>query len=69
MSRSHRLRGALKASGPPEALEEIRRELKAETARTYIERLVDEFPPLTELQRAKLAAVLLGARREGANAG
>lgn len=32
----------------------------------YIRRLVDEAPPLSELQRARLAALLLGARREPA---
>lgn len=62
-SRSHALRGALKSqAATPEAKEEIRRELKAETAESYIKRLVDEAPPLTELQRARLAALLLGGR-------
>lgn len=63
MSRSHALRGALKSRvASPEEKTNIRRELRATTAESYIERLVAEAPPLTFEQRARLAALLLGAR-------
>lgn len=35
------------------------RQARASEAADYIERLVNEAPPLTELQRARLAALLL----------
>lgn len=47
----------------PERIEEARTELKYTTATDYIGRLVAEAPPLTELQRARLAALLLGSAR------
>jgi hypothetical protein len=64
VSRSHALRGSLKSrKATPEAVEATRAELKALSAESYIARLVDQAPPLTEVQRARLAALLLGARR------
>jgi hypothetical protein len=65
VSRSHALRGSLKSrKATPETVEATRSELKALSAANYITRLVDEAPPLTEVQRARLAALLLGARRD-----
>ncbi len=47
---------------------ELDRDLKAARASEYVRRLVSEAPPLTELQRARLAALLLGARPDRAEA-
>lgn len=65
--RSHQARGAiggLKRTGAsPDRIEAARTELKYATASDYIARLVDAAPPLSEVQRARLAALLLGAHR------
>lgn len=45
------------------ATENARRESRYHFAEERIRRIVDAAPPLTELQRARLAALLLGARR------
>lgn len=37
---------------------EARRELRALTVEEYVKRVVDEFPPLTDEQRSKIAALL-----------
>lgn len=42
-----------------------RREARYRFAADRIRKIVDGMPPLTETQRARLAALLLGARREG----
>ena len=73
-SESHQRRGALggltRVRAEPERIEEARAELKFTTATDYVRRLVDEAPPLTELQRARLATLLLtGRKAEAANAG
>lgn len=44
------------------------REARAAELADYIAREVDAAPPLSELQRARLAALLLGARRAGGDA-
>jgi len=44
----------------PELVEGERQRFKAEAAERYVKRLVDEFPPLTSEQRARLAVLLLG---------
>jgi hypothetical protein len=72
-SQSHQRRGALggltRVKAEPERIEEARSELKYVTATDYVRRLVDDLPPLTELQRARLATLLLsGPGREGADA-
>ena len=45
------------------ATENARREARFRFAQERIQRIVDAAPPLTELQRARLAGILLGARR------
>ena len=50
---------------PQEVIDKQRLELREAVAENYIARLVDELPPLTEVQRARLATLLLtGPRRE-----
>lgn len=49
-----------RASDDPELLE-ARRDLRAERLAAYITRTVDEAPPLTAEQRARLTALLGGA--------
>lgn len=70
MSRSHQARGAiggLKRTGASsDRIEAAYAELKYATASDYIRSVVDELPPLTEVQRARLAALLLGAHRDEA---
>lgn len=62
-----RLAGAARR-GNTALVDEARRDLRAARAEDYILKLVDEAPALTELQRARLAALLLPARRGGAAA-
>ncbi len=63
----HRARVANAAlRGDADAVEAARLDLRSAKAEQYIRRLVDEAPPLSELQRARLAALLLGARRDEA---
>jgi len=67
MSRSHAARGSiggLRRTGATEdRIAAARADLRYETLASYIERQVDAAPPLSEIQRARLAALLLGARR------
>jgi hypothetical protein len=42
-------------------LVDARRDLRAATAAQYVKELVDGWPPLTEAQRGRLAALLAGA--------
>ena len=69
-SESHQRRGALggltRVRAEPERIEEARAELKFTTASDYVKRLVDELPPLTEVQRARLAALLLSGPKAAA---
>ena len=62
-SESHQKRGALggltRVKANRDRIDEARAELKFTTAADYIKRLVEDAPPLTELQRARLAALLL----------
>ncbi len=44
------------------AIAAARRELRAIRAEDYVRRLVEQAPPLTDEQRIRLAALLLGAR-------
>jgi hypothetical protein len=44
----------------PDLTEADRRAFKANAAERYVRQLVDEFPPLTPEQRARLAVLLLG---------
>lgn len=61
-----RVAGLAKNHADPADIDEARRDLKALKAQEYIRRLVDSAPPLSELQRARLAAFLLPAVREAA---
>lgn len=55
----HRATLAAIARHHPDAdLTELRTELRTATAAEYIRKLVDEAPPLSEEQRARLAALL-----------
>lgn len=60
---SHAARGHIgvlvRRGADPEDIEAARAELKAVMAEEYIQRLVAEAPPITETQRAKLAAILV----------
>lgn len=49
----------------PELVAEERRQLKADAAARYVKDLVDTWPPLTDAQRGRLAALLLGGTRNG----
>lgn len=67
--RAHRARlAAVERHHPERDTTELRRELRAVRAEDYIRALVEEAPPLTETQRARLAALLLPAKRVGAAA-
>ena len=44
----------------PERADEARRDLKAIQAERYVRGLVDSWPPLTDAQRGRLAALLAG---------
>lgn len=45
---------------------ELRRDYVAVALEEHIRAVVDEAPPLSEVQRARLAGLLLGARRDEA---
>jgi hypothetical protein len=45
----------------PELAADDRRKLKADAAERYVRDLVDTWPPLTDTQRGRLAALLAGA--------
>jgi hypothetical protein len=45
----------------PELADDTRRQLKADNAEQYVRQLVDTWPPLTDEQRGRLAALLAGA--------
>jgi hypothetical protein len=49
----------------PELVAGERRQLKAAAAARYVKDLVDTWPPLTDAQRGRLAALLLGGTRNG----
>jgi hypothetical protein len=55
--RQQRARGAAMARHHPE----VRQQQKADKAARYIADLVDGWPPLTDAQRGRLAALLTGA--------
>ena len=51
----------------PELADDARQELAGTVAAQYVQELVDGFPPLTDSQRGRLAAILAGTTdREGA---
>lgn len=51
-------------NGPEDPrLEGLSEELRGLTAEEIIQDLADTYPPFSEVQRARLAAILLGARR------
>jgi hypothetical protein len=45
----------------PELVADTRRQLKADAAERYVRQLVDHWPPLTDTQRGRLAALLAGS--------
>jgi hypothetical protein len=49
---------ATKRSNPSADVTELRRQLKAERLAEHIQSVVDTAPPLTEGQRARIAALL-----------
>ena len=53
-----RLGGLRRVGASRERVEAAQREIKVAAAEDYIRRLVDSAPPLTESQRARLAALL-----------
>lgn len=55
--RRARVAGLVSKQAPAEVIEDARRDLKAAVAEEHIKRIVDGFPPLTDSQRAKLAAL------------
>jgi hypothetical protein len=55
-----RARAAGMARHHPELADDARRDLKAAVAAQYVRDLVDTWPPLTEAQRGRLAALLAG---------
>jgi hypothetical protein len=61
-ARSHRARiGGLKRSGVPDddpRYDEARRDLRAQVLTDYVQRVLDDWPPLTAEQRSKLAELL-----------
>jgi hypothetical protein len=57
--RQRRARAAALSRHDPEAAAEVRRQLKVDAATKYVQRLVDDWPPLDREQRARLAAMLL----------
>lgn len=50
-------------AGTPEEITEAKRDHAAAMLRAHIVKVVDEAPPLTDAQRAELAALLRGASR------
>lgn len=63
----HRARlAAISRHRPLDDATDVRGELKTANVEAYIQRVLSEAPPLTESQRARLAALLLPARRGGA---
>lgn len=62
VARSKSLLGSGIRLGRPEAeVIELRRELKFATTEAFLERILAEAPPLTDAQRADLAALLAPA--------
>jgi hypothetical protein len=62
--RHHRARVARAAQlGDANAVASAKADLKAANLAAHIQRVVDSMPPLTETQRARLAALLLPAKR------
>ena len=53
-----RLAALVRRGAEPERIEQARRELRAATAETYIRKLVDGWPPLTDAQRERLSLLL-----------
>jgi hypothetical protein len=49
---------AVRDGADPNVIDEHRRELRAERLADHIRKVVDSAPPLTDDQRAKLAALL-----------
>lgn len=63
-ARSLRARIAATRRHRPHAdISDLQTELRTTTAEAYIRRLVDQAPPLSEAQRARLAAILRPTRQ------
>ena len=57
--------GGLKRSGVPDddpRYDEARRDLRAQVLTDYVQRVLDDWPPLTAEQRSKLAELLRPVR-------
>ena len=63
-----RLGGLRNKGAAPERIEEARRELKAAVTEDYIRRTLAEAPPLSDVQRQRLAELLSPSSDEGAAA-
>lgn len=53
--------GHAASSGDPARIHDTRRDLAAERIASYIQKVVDQAPPLTAEQRTKLAVLLLAS--------
>lgn len=49
---------AVRLGKPQEELDDLRRQLRTELIREHINTLANEYPPLTDEQRAELARIL-----------
>jgi hypothetical protein len=56
--RRRRARAAALSRHHPEQATDDRRQLKADAAERYVRELVDQWPPLSDEQRARIAALL-----------
>ena len=69
-TRAATVAGIERACGPDDPrLPDLRRDLAAARLEEYVQRVVDEFPPLTNEQRNQIAALLRPARQTAAVAG
>jgi hypothetical protein len=53
-----RLAALVRRGADPERIDEARRELRTANGETYIRKLVDGWPPLTDAQRVRLSLLL-----------
>jgi hypothetical protein len=60
-----RLGVAVRTGEPQTVVDDLKRQIKAETLEAHIRKTVDSAPPLTREQRERLAAVLQGGGADG----
>ncbi len=58
-----------KRKDPNADVTDLRTQLKAERISDYLQKIIDEAPPLTQEQRAKLAELLAPVRRTATGSG